>query len=112
MVVEVLAADTIAVGTRIVSPAEGPGIRDVVRKEVAEPVDAVRRRPSLVSVSVQPMDGDNTGSVRASSATHRASLLDNGAISLCHNLEALRACLERRFCRIGRVVGLIQDSAY
>lgn len=60
MIIEVLAANTVTVSIRIVAPAEDARIRDIVREEIAEPVDAVRRRPSLVSVSIQPMDGDDT----------------------------------------------------
>lgn len=48
MVVEVLAADAIAMSNRIVSPAKDAGIRDIVWKKIAEPVDAVRSHPGLV----------------------------------------------------------------
>jgi hypothetical protein len=61
MVIEVLAADTIAVSIRIVAPAQDAGVRKIGGKKIAEPVDAVRGRPSLVSMPVQAMDGDNTG---------------------------------------------------
>jgi hypothetical protein len=59
MIVEVLAADAVAMRVRIVSPAEDPRFWDIVREEIAEPVDAVRRRPSLVAVSVQAVDGND-----------------------------------------------------
>jgi hypothetical protein len=46
MVVKILAAEAVTVGIRIVSPGKYAGIRDVIRKEIAEPVDAIRSRPS------------------------------------------------------------------
>lgn len=52
MVIKVLAANAIAVSIRVVSPAEDPRIKDIVRKEITGPVFAVRSRPSLISVSV------------------------------------------------------------
>jgi hypothetical protein len=61
MVIQVLAADPLAVSIRIVSPAENTGVRKVGRKEIAEPVDAVRGRPRFVSVAVQAVDGDDAG---------------------------------------------------
>jgi hypothetical protein len=61
MVIQVLAADTIAVGVRIVSPAHDAGVRKVGRKEVAKPVHAVRGRPRFVSMAVQAVDGDDAG---------------------------------------------------
>ena len=61
VVVEVLAADTVAMRVRIISPAEDARVQDIGREEIAEPVHAVRRRPSLVTVSVQAMDGYNAG---------------------------------------------------
>jgi hypothetical protein len=61
MVIEVLAIDTIAVSIRIVFPAQDAGVRKIGGKKIAEPVDAVWGRPSLISMSVQAMDGDNTG---------------------------------------------------
>lgn len=60
MVVEVLTADAIAMSIRIISPGEDARIRDIVWKEIAEPMDSVRGRPGLVLVSVQPMNNDNT----------------------------------------------------
>ena len=60
MVVEVLAANTIAVCICVVAPAKDACIWNIVRKEIAEPVFAVRSYPSLISVSVQAMDSDNT----------------------------------------------------
>ena len=61
MVVEVLAANAIAVCICIVAPAKDACIWDIVRKEIAEPVFAVCSYPSLISVSVQAMDSDDTG---------------------------------------------------
>ena len=48
MVIQVLAADTLAMRVRIIAPTEDPGIRDVVWKEVSKPVLPVRCRPCLV----------------------------------------------------------------
>jgi hypothetical protein len=59
MIVEVLAADAVAMSVRVVSPAKDPRVGYVSRQEGAKPVDVVRRLPSLIAVSVQPMDGDN-----------------------------------------------------
>jgi hypothetical protein len=59
MIVKVLAADTVAMRVRIVSPAEDARIWDIVREEIVEPVDTVRCRPSLVAVSVQTVDGND-----------------------------------------------------
>jgi hypothetical protein len=89
MVIEVLAADTIAVSIRIVPPAQDAGVRKIGGKKIAEPVDAVRGRPSLVSMPVQAMDGDNTGNVSVRNARRETGLLDDGADSFCHNLETL-----------------------
>jgi hypothetical protein len=61
MIVEILAADAVAMSVRIVSPAKDTRVGYVSRQEGAKPLDIVGRRPSLVSVSVQPMDGNNAG---------------------------------------------------
>ena len=61
MVVEVLAANAIAVCICIVAPTKDACIWNIVRKEIAEPVFAVRSYPSLISVPVQAVDSDNTG---------------------------------------------------
>jgi hypothetical protein len=61
MIVEILAADAVAVGVRIVSPAEDARIRDVGWEKVAEPVGAVSGRPGLVAVPVQAMDNNDAG---------------------------------------------------
>lgn len=57
MVIQVLAADPLAVSVRIVTPAQDACVRKVGRKEIAEPVDAVRGRPRFVSMAVQAMNG-------------------------------------------------------
>jgi len=63
MVIQILAADPVAVGVRIVPPAENAGVGDVVWKEIAEPVDGFRRRPRLVSMAVQAVNGDDADNV-------------------------------------------------
>lgn len=52
----------VAVRVRIVPPAEDTRVRDVGREEIAEPVGVVRRRPRLVAMSIQSVDGDNANS--------------------------------------------------
>jgi hypothetical protein len=60
MVNQVLAAHARAtVRVRIVSPAEYARARQLAWEEVAQPVDAVVRRPCLLAVSVQAMHGDD-----------------------------------------------------
>jgi hypothetical protein len=60
MVIEVLAAHTrAAMRIRIVAPAVNARVCKVLREEVAEPVDAIARRPRLLSVSVEAMDGND-----------------------------------------------------
>jgi hypothetical protein len=59
MVIQVLAADPLAVSIRIVTPAKDAGVRKVGRKEIAEPVNVVRGRPRCVSMPVQAMNGDD-----------------------------------------------------
>jgi hypothetical protein len=60
MVIEVEAADIIAVSIRIIPPAQYAGVRDIDREKIAEPVYAIDACPSVVSMPVQAMDGDNT----------------------------------------------------
>jgi hypothetical protein len=74
MVVQVLAADAAAVSIRIVPPAEDARLGDVGRKEITEPVFAICGRPSFVSMSVQPVDDDNTG-ISSGQALQRAGRL-------------------------------------
>jgi hypothetical protein len=66
VVIEVLAADAgVAMGVCIVISAQDAGVRDVIWKEIAEPVHIIRGRPRLVTVSIQAVDGDNAeGNVR------------------------------------------------
>jgi hypothetical protein len=59
MIVEVLAADTVAMRIRIISPTEDPRIWDISWEKTTEPVHAVRRRPSFVAVSIQTVDGND-----------------------------------------------------
>jgi hypothetical protein len=88
VVIEVLAADAeVAMSVRIVSPAEDSRIRDIVRKDIAQPVNAIRSRPRLLSVSVQAMDRDDAdGNVRTGIAAGEKSLLDDWVDPFCHNL--------------------------
>lgn len=61
MVEQVLAANPRpAVRVRVIAPAEYARVGQVVREEVAQPVDAATCRPCLLAVSVQAMDGDDT----------------------------------------------------
>ena len=59
MVIQVLAADSVAVSVRIVSPTQDAGVRKVGRKEITEPVETVRGCPCFVSMAVQAMNGDD-----------------------------------------------------
>jgi hypothetical protein len=69
MAEQVLAANPRpAVRVRIVAPAEYARVGEVVREEVAQPVDAAARRPCLLAVSVQAMDGDDTAVELAANA--------------------------------------------
>jgi hypothetical protein len=60
MVVEIMAADAVAVaGVGVVAPAEDPGVRDVVRQEITEPVDLILGGPGPVTVAIETMHGDD-----------------------------------------------------
>jgi hypothetical protein len=62
MVIEILAADTRStVSICIVSPTHNTSIRNIGRKEVAEPVHAVFGSPGLFSMSVQAVDSYYAG---------------------------------------------------
>jgi hypothetical protein len=50
---------------RVVTPAEYARVRQVLREEIAQPVDAVARRPCLLAVTVEAVYSDNTGVVSA-----------------------------------------------
>ena len=54
-----MAADTIAMSIRIVSPAKDTCIGDIVWEEIAEPVDPIRGGPGFVSMPVQAVDDDD-----------------------------------------------------
>ena len=59
-----------------------------------EPVDAVCCRPGLVAMSVQSMDGNDTGMKSDQAlATVRNNLLYDRLFSFHHHLEALEGCL-------------------
>jgi hypothetical protein len=61
VVIEVLRAHArAAVCVRVVAPAEDARVWEVVREEVAQPVDAAARCPRLLAMSVQAMNRDNT----------------------------------------------------
>jgi len=45
------------VGIGIIAPAENTGASDVVRQEIAEPVDAVVRGPGLAAVAIEAVHG-------------------------------------------------------
>lgn len=109
MVIEILAADVgIRMGIRVVTPAEYAGVRDIVRKEIVKPMDAICGCPRLVAVSVQAMDGHDTDrDVRISVAVGVINSLNNGVNPFCNNLQALRACFDSRFCCLGRTPDLL-----
>ena len=66
MVVQVLAAHPRpAVRVRVVAPAEYARARQVVRQQVAQPVDVIACCPRLLAVSVQAVDRDDAGRVSA-----------------------------------------------
>jgi hypothetical protein len=52
MIVEELVTNALAMRVRIVSPAEYARVGQVMREQVAQPVDAAARRPRLLTVSV------------------------------------------------------------
>jgi hypothetical protein len=61
VVIKVLRAHArAAVCVRIVTPAEYARVGEVVREEVAQPVDTAARCPRLLAMSVQAMNGDDT----------------------------------------------------
>jgi hypothetical protein len=67
--IEVLGADArAAVRVRIIAPAEYARVRQIMREEVAQPVSAAARRPCLLVVSVQAMDGNDTPVLLAATA--------------------------------------------
>jgi hypothetical protein len=52
----------------IVAPTEYARVGQVVREEVAQPVNAAARRPCVLAMSVQAMDGDDTAVLLAANA--------------------------------------------
>jgi hypothetical protein len=60
MVVQVLATNATAMCICIVSPAEDARFWDIIWEQVTKPVDAICSCPGLVSVSIQPMNDNNT----------------------------------------------------
>jgi hypothetical protein len=70
VVIEVLRAHArAAVCVRIVALAKDARVREVVREEVAQPVDAAARCPRLLAMSVQAINGDDTAVGLAVDAT-------------------------------------------
>jgi hypothetical protein len=88
MIIEILAADArVTVGVGIVTPTEDSRIGDIVREEIAEPMDAIRGRPCLLSMAIQAMDGDDTdGDVRMSRTVCGTGLLDDRIDPFYHDL--------------------------
>jgi hypothetical protein len=69
VVIEVLRAYArTAVRVRIIAPAEYARVGQVVREEIAQPVDAASRRPCLLAVSVQAMNSDDAAADLAANA--------------------------------------------
>jgi len=95
MVVQVLAADLRpAVRVGVVAPAEYARVGQVVREQVAQPVDAVGAagcRPRLLAVPVQAVDCDNAGPMLAAERRRswRDSALNDWVGAFTHYLQAL-----------------------
>lgn len=88
MIVEVLAADAVTMSVCIISPAEDTCIRDVGREEMVEPVDAVFCCPGPVAMSIQSMDGNNTGMESEQALAKMGSdILYGWLLSLRHHLK-------------------------
>jgi hypothetical protein len=90
---KVLAANTgVIVGIHIVSPADNSSIRDILAKEIAEPVDTIRHCPSFVPVSVQTVNGNDAevDVSRAMAASVGFSSLDDGFDPVGHSLQTIR----------------------
>ena len=61
MIVKILAANARAVmGVGIITPAKYSGIREIVREEMAQPVDTIVCRPCSLAMTIETMDGNNT----------------------------------------------------
>ena len=115
MIIEVLGADAITMSVCIVSPAVDARISNISRQKSPKPVDVVCRSPSLFTVSIQPMDGNNAGNsqcqllticmdllvrqvrdlglVPQDTADDMHGLLYNWLISLCDKFKTLAWCL-------------------
>jgi hypothetical protein len=95
MVEQVLAAHPrAAVRVGVVAPAEYARVGQVVREEVAQPVDAVdavARRPRLLTVPVQAVDRDDARLVSAAECAtkQRGGILDDWVGAFAHYLQAL-----------------------
>jgi hypothetical protein len=62
VVIEILGAYArVAVRVGVVTPAKYARVRQVVREEVTQPVDAVARCPCLLAVTVEAVDSDDAG---------------------------------------------------
>ena len=48
-------------GVGIITPAEYSGIWEIIRKEVAQPVDTIVCRPCFLAMTIETMDGNDTG---------------------------------------------------
>ena len=98
MVEQVLAADPRpAVRVRVVAPAEYARVGQVVREEVAQPVnavDAVACRPRLLAVPVQAVDRDDArlASAAGRRRSWRGSALNDRVGAFTHYLYALQNC--------------------
>jgi hypothetical protein len=66
----------------------------VVREQVARPVDAVARRPRLLAVAVQAVDRDDAAAALAAErrCDWRESPLEDRVDALAHHLQALGSC--------------------
>jgi hypothetical protein len=70
---------------RIVSPAEDSRVRNIVRKEIAQLVNAIRSHPRLLSESVQAMGGDDAdGNVRTGIAIITMSMATSNSVVSGH----------------------------
>lgn len=97
MVKQVLAAHLRpAVRVRVVAPAEYTRVWQVVREQVAQPVDAVACYSRLLTVSVEAVDRDDAGLVSAVEAKTWWWWWWNSALdwvgALKHYLQAMLDC--------------------
>ena len=60
MIVKILGADARATaGIGVVAPTKDAGVRDVIRQEIAKPVNVIIGGPSPVAVAIEAMYGNN-----------------------------------------------------